>query len=79
MNENFENFLPEDLNIGDSSERKSIADSVRNFYLDGKELTKDSLLEYAKVIIAWIHIHIYICILLIIHRLEKNFHRFIDF
>lgn len=49
MNNQFENFIPVDLNATDT-ERKQFGQEIRNFYFDGKALTSDTLEQFTKVI-----------------------------
>ncbi|XP_046736168.1 cholinesterase 1-like [Diprion similis] len=49
MNEHFENFIPDDLNVTDAAEQKQIADMMRKFYLDDKPLTRDLLREFGQI------------------------------
>lgn len=50
LNEHFENFLPYDLNITDPVQRKQLADSMKEFYFHGKDISKDTKKELTQVI-----------------------------
>ena len=49
MNDHFEGFVPNDLNITDAAKLKEIGDSLRKFYFDGKDLSKETSAEFIKV------------------------------
>lgn len=49
INNHFELFIPESLNITDAGKIKEIVESIRKFYFDGKALTSKSVSEFVKV------------------------------
>ncbi|EFN82200.1 Esterase FE4 [Harpegnathos saltator] len=46
MNEHFENFLPDDLNVTDSGQRKELGDSLKSFYFGDKSISTDTTKEF---------------------------------
>lgn len=48
MNQHFEMFLPDDLNLTDAKKTEA-ANMMRKFYLDDKPLTPESKAEFIKV------------------------------
>ena len=53
MDQNFELFLPDDLNATDAK-KKDMADMLRKFYFDGKPLTVDTKAAFTEVLILFI-------------------------
>ncbi|XP_047347897.1 venom carboxylesterase-6-like [Vespa velutina] len=50
INEHFENFLPDDLNVTDPVQRKQLADFMKEFYLHGKDISKDTEKELSHML-----------------------------
>lgn len=50
MNNHFEYFIPDDLNVTEE-ERKEYSEMIRNYYFDGQALTRESLEEFTKVVV----------------------------
>lgn len=49
MNEHFENFLPNDLNVTDSGQKKQLGESMKSFYFDDKSISTDTTKEFMMV------------------------------
>ncbi|XP_012260596.2 esterase FE4-like [Athalia rosae] len=49
INDHFELFVPEDLNLTDAQERKRIENSLREFYYGDREVTKDTIEEFSQL------------------------------
>ncbi|XP_032674579.1 esterase FE4-like [Odontomachus brunneus] len=46
MNEHFENFLPDDLNVTDAGQRNQLGESLKSFYFDDKSISTDTTKEF---------------------------------
>lgn len=51
LNTEPEQFLPDDLNYTDSNTKKESGQSLKKFYFGEKQVSKDNLNEYIRVII----------------------------
>lgn len=49
MNEHFENFLPNDLNVTDAGQRNQLGESLRSFYFGDKPISTDTTKEFMMV------------------------------
>nr|AJP62543.1 carboxylesterase [Oxya chinensis] len=50
IDEDFERFVPEDMELEEKTERlKKASDMIRQFYFDGKVLTKDNIMDYVNM------------------------------
>lgn len=56
LNTQPELFLPDDLNITDSNERRQSGECLRRFYFGDKQVSKDDINEYSKVLIFRYHL-----------------------
>ncbi|XP_049853108.1 esterase FE4-like isoform X1 [Schistocerca gregaria] len=45
----FERFVPEDMEVRENERLKKASDMIRQFYFDGKALTKDSIMDYVNL------------------------------
>ncbi|XP_014476726.1 PREDICTED: esterase FE4-like [Dinoponera quadriceps] len=46
MNEHFENFLPDDLNVTDAGQRNQLGESLKSFYFGDKSISTDTTKEF---------------------------------
>ncbi|XP_020279915.1 esterase FE4-like [Pseudomyrmex gracilis] len=46
MNEHFENFLPDDLNVTDSGQRNQLGESLKSFYFEDKSISTETTKEF---------------------------------
>lgn len=49
MNEHFENFLPNDLNITDTKQKIQLGEELKSFYFDDKSISTDTTKEFMMV------------------------------
>lgn len=49
MNEHFENFLPDDLNVTDVGQRNQLGESLKSFYFGDKSISTDTTKEFMMV------------------------------
>lgn len=50
LNGQLEDVLPNDINITDPVQRKQLAESMKEFYLHGKDISKNTEEEFTQVI-----------------------------
>ncbi|XP_015175882.1 PREDICTED: cholinesterase 1-like [Polistes dominula] len=50
FNNQFEVFLPDDLNVTDPTQRKQLGESIKEFYFHGKDISKDTLKEFTQML-----------------------------
>lgn len=49
MNEHFENFLPNDLNVTDAKQKNQLGESLKSFYFNDKSISTDTTKEFMMV------------------------------
>jgi len=46
MNENFEDFLPDDLNITDAAHKNRLGENLKSFYFGDKSISTETTKEF---------------------------------